>query len=218
MKRSTTGHSGKRALAARPDLAALQLATVALLLAGCTQHTSRTAGSTSQPPATGRPSASASSTDPSAPSTDLACKSNDLALSSRGVVGNASGNYVALFTLKNTGTATCHLVGFPGFTLIGAPNPESVAQHDGGSYIPLPTQPVAVTIQPSASAEFEISGSDFDAVNNRALPNSSTARVYPPGETRSLSVAAVLPMPAHGLQVSPVEPPGCLENSSCVGS
>ena len=136
-------------------------------------------------------------------------------------VQGASGDSVARFKVINAASVTCHLQGFPGFTLKGKGVADEVAVRSSAShssYIPVPFTPRLVTLAPGGYAEFGVEASDSDVTHGGApWPKSISATVYAPGDTTPLTVRVEMPMPQepNPLTISPVEPPGCIPNPNC---
>ncbi|MFE4214486.1 DUF4232 domain-containing protein [Streptomyces sp. NPDC056844] len=134
----------------------------------------------------GQASATASvspSGSPAAPSSGGACRTADLSFSSSG--GMAEGEF--LINLRNDGSASCSMHGFPGLDLKGKDGTVSAARNSGRS---APT----VTLAPGEATNFSL----------YFPPNSSggsgvtftSALVTPPNETHAHSMSLSVNVPA----------------------
>jgi hypothetical protein len=95
-----------------------------------------------------------------------------------------AGNIYQYLVLTNTGSTTCHLTGYPGVSMLDA-NGKQIGQpatRDARTYS-------AVVLKPGASASDTI-----HLVNHQGtcLPASAKLKVYPPGNTASLTISGAL--------------------------
>jgi hypothetical protein len=167
------------------------------VLAGCTGSTQNNAGSPTEPTssapahapakttaatpsATPSPSATSSasaSTKPAAP----ACTTAQLRLSQGSVQGAAGTTYVTYY-LKNAGSTTCLLSGYPGVALLRADG--SVIQHpagrSGAAHGP-------VQVASGSKAKFVLRTGDPGANPSCSYGwKTATVQVYPPGQTAAI--------------------------------
>lgn len=96
--------------------------------------------------------------------------------------GGAAGSAFWTLVLTNHSTATCHLTGFPGLSMLDASSRQigqpAVREHT--AYQP-------VVLKPGASASDTVR-----SVNHQGtcLPESAQLRIYPPGNTASMRIPA----------------------------
>jgi hypothetical protein len=95
-----------------------------------------------------------------------------------------AGNLYRYLVLTNTGTTTCHLTGYPGLSMLDANGAQigRPATRDARTYS-------AVVLRPGGSASDTI-----HTVNHQGtcLPASTKLKVYPPGNTASLTIPGVI--------------------------
>jgi hypothetical protein len=127
------------------------------------------------------------------PASYARCTTAQLSVSA-GSYGEAGGMYSQTFTFTNRSGGTCRMGGWPGFQAVS----------DSGQTVRTPTQhvrqnapsePVWTTIdlKPGAKASFDVYNSDWNPIENTACPNTSAARITPPGARGYLSVRVQIP-------------------------
>jgi hypothetical protein len=133
---------------------------------------------------TNSPAASAAPSPTNPPATSASCQASELT----GTIdssGAAAGTYYWNLGLKNAGSRTCTLYGYPGVSLVDA----------SGNQLGQPAErnpvnaPKTISLAPgqSASAQFGISNpGNFEP--GKCTGKSAALRVYPPGETKYLQV------------------------------
>ncbi|BBA95293.1 hypothetical protein RVR_97 [Actinacidiphila reveromycinica] len=95
-----------------------------------------------------------------------------------------AGNLYRYLVITNTGSTTCHLTGYPGLSMLDA-NGRQIGQpatRDARTY-------AAVVLRPGAAASDTI-----HTVNHQGtcLPASTKLKVYPPGNTASLTIPGAI--------------------------
>jgi len=200
--------------------AAMLLASIGFLAAGCSSSGSHTASSASSRAAatvTSTPSASSASGQQSAsasgspsPGGPAACPTASLRVA-LGTAGGAAGSSYYPIELTNISSVTCTLYGYPGVSFVTAPGGSQIGatatENPAG-----PRQLVTLAAGATASALLQV-------VNAQNYPAASckpvTARwlqVYPPGQTQPLdySFSALACSAAggsvHSLSVEAVRP------------
>jgi len=116
------------------------------------------------------------------------CRAATLALSYLGSQG-AAGHGLLGFALKNTGTATCSTVGYPGVLFLdksGKPLPTTPtrATHDYFGSAPK----VALRVAPGATVSFRI-GVTHVPTGNAKCTTASELQVIPPNDTSPLKIS-----------------------------
>jgi hypothetical protein len=120
----------------------------------------------------------------------------------------AAGTIEDTVTLANTSGAQCSLIGYPGMQLYdsaGTAVPTMVVR--GGVHFAVAAAnaaPAKVTLAPNQSAQFVLHYSDVPSGNETSCPNSSTARITPPNDLTSASVALSIAPCGGVVHVSPV--------------
>ncbi len=107
-----------------------------------------------------------------------------------------AGNLYRYLVLTNHGSATCHLTGFPGVSLLdsGGRQIGPAATRVSETYAP-------VVLKPGASASDTIHTANHMGT---CLPTSAQVKVYPPGNTASLTIPGQITA-CHGeLQITPL--------------
>ena len=92
------------------------------------------------------------------------------------VYGEAGGQFIQTFTVTNVGVGACRLAGWPA---LRAPSIR-VVQGDPSAK-PFHT----VVVQPGGAAAFDVFGADYDALANRACPETRVLLVAAPGAALS---------------------------------
>jgi hypothetical protein len=117
--------------------------------------------------------------------TSTACVSSGLAVTF-GSANGAAGSIHYPIAFKNTTSATCTLYGFPGVSFLAA----------GGTQIGAPAQRESgitfanVTVAPGGSAYSSVGITDPGIPPCSGSSTASQVRVYPPGQTQAILVAA----------------------------
>jgi hypothetical protein len=107
-----------------------------------------------------------------------------------------AGNLYRYLVLTNHGSTTCHLTGFPGVSLLDAGGKQigPAATRVSETYAP-------VVLKPGASASDTIHTANHMGA---CLPTSAQVKVYPPGNTASLTIPGRITA-CHGeLQITPL--------------
>lgn len=177
----------------------------AAALGGCASAATAPGTSTSATNASTTPDAASSSapasSTPSASATDgqggdtggsvsgTLCSAADLTGGTEPGSGGAAGSTIIHLTFKNTGSSTCVLQGWPGVSFVGDNNGTQLgapATLDRGA--PHPT----VTLAPgdTAVAPLKIAQAGNYPSNSCTPTPADGFRVYPPGSTTSLFIAA----------------------------
>jgi hypothetical protein len=115
------------------------------------------------------------------------CRAATLALSYLGSQG-AAGHGLLGFALKNTGTATCSTVGYPGvqfFDKAGKPLPTTPTRTTQDYFGPAPK--VALTLAPGSTASFRIGVTHVPA-GNATCVTADALQVIPPNDTSTLRI------------------------------
>ena len=127
-----------------------------------------------------------------------ACRTSGLSLTQGSIEGAAGSSYVTYY-LRNNGSTTCSMVGFPGFSLLSA----------DGSIIQRPAirngQPYKqVLLAPGAKAQFFVQTAHADIPGTGCSTGwkTATVQVYPPNQTVAIRQPSTVP--ACDLRVSPV--------------
>lgn len=186
---------------------------MALAIAGCGGSKSSTSaavtGKTTTVTVTTPATTSATQTSQTTTTTPAGppiCRAATLALSYLGSQG-AAGHGLLGFALKNTGTATCSTVGYPGIQFLdksGNPLPTNSTRttHDYFGSAPK----VALTVAPGSSVSFRVGVTHVPA-GNATCTTGYSLQAIPPNDTSTLRVA--IPEGAYFCQtatVSPVRP------------
>jgi hypothetical protein len=120
----------------------------------------------------------------------------------------AAGTIEDTVTLTNTSGAPCSLSGYPGMQLYdssGTAIPTMVVR-GGVHFAPAAANAPAakVTLAPNQAAQFVLHYSDVPSGNETSCPNSATARITPPNDMTSASVALAIAPCGGVVHVSPV--------------
>jgi hypothetical protein len=193
-------------------LAILSMACAALAIAGCGGSSGTTNASVTGTTRTVTVTTSATTaTTPTSQTTTTPagppiCRASTLQLSFIGSQG-AAGHGLMGFALKNTGSASCSTIGYPGIQFLdksGKPLPTNTIRttHDYFGSAPK----VALTVAPGSSVSFRI-GVTHIPTGNATCTTAFQLQVIPPNDTSTLDVA--LPDGEYYCQtatVSPVRP------------
>jgi hypothetical protein len=174
---------------------------VALAVAACGSSTSSSSsstaasasatashGATSSTPSTTANSATTSSASTAASAaTGSGCLTPNLRLSFVSGQGAAGTAYLT-YQLTNTGSRSCTMFGYPGFSILNASG--QIVQHPAKRGIPGPAPVKLVTLAPGQGGRFTVTSSDV-------IPNpdcqhtytGTTAQVYPPNQRAALRIA-----------------------------
>ena len=119
------------------------------------------------------------------------CKTAQLhiALASQGA---ALGHRGLLFTLTNSSSSSCELIGYPGFELVSGSQVLTEDPQRGSGYIYQDPGPHRVVLDPGAAASFGVTSADVSPTKSQC-PQSDAALVTPPDETHTARVAVVTP-------------------------
>ncbi len=129
-------------------------------------------------PATARPT-------PGIPTTSAGCGAGQLSLAQTAGQG-AAGSVIRTYALRNTGTGTCVLYGFPGASLVDAQGRQvgAAARRQGAAG--------QVRLAPGQAASFDVALAYAGCPGG--APRSQSLRVYPPGDRGSLLTPYQLPV------------------------
>jgi hypothetical protein len=142
------------------------------------------------------------------------CAAAQLSVSA-GFYGEGLGSYTQTFTLTNRSGGTCHMGGWPRFEVVSnsGQTVKTRTQHVRQN---VPPEPVWTTIvlKPGAKASFDVYNSDWNAVDNTACPDTSAARITPPGAGGYVSVRVQIPDCYAFFEIAPVVA-GAKDNQPC---
>jgi hypothetical protein len=169
---------------------------------GTTPPTSATSTTSSTPGSTSASGATTTSSTPGGTSTTAAsdrCTSGQLSVSV-GFAQGAAGNIYVPVVLTNHGTTTCVIRGFPGVSLLDAAgNPiGSPATRDASQAV------TSVTLAPGARASTIVHTLDQGIAPGGCRAASTSLRIYPPGQTASLTVPAHITVCGNTFSVTPM--------------
>jgi hypothetical protein len=133
------------------------------------------------------------------------CTGSNYALSVLGTEG-AAGTFEVTFGFKNTSSATCPLMGYPGIQLLAAGGSNiATSTVRGGSESFTDFAPTAVSVGPGATAYFNMAYSDVTTGTESSCPTATGLKAIPPNTSTSLSVSAQFVVCNNGtVTVSPV--------------
>jgi len=172
------------ALALLPAVSALALVSVAC---SSSDSASDTTTSTSSATSTSTSEATTSTTtDESSTTTptDQACRTDELT-ASLGPSNAGAGQVYAPLILRNGGTRTCTVRGFPGVSLL-----DSAGNQLGDPATREGTEGAAVSLTPGASASATLHTTNEGIGGTTCTPQSAQMKVYPPNQTSALIFAA----------------------------
>ena len=183
------------------------MATVSVLAfaAGCSSN--KAASPPVSSPVTTASTTTTSTTlpTPTTSTTVPGCTGANYALSVLGTEG-AAGTFEVTFGFKNTASATCPLMGYPGIQLVSAAGtnlPTTTVR--GGSESFTDFAPTTVDVGPGATAYFNMAYSDVTTGTETSCPTATGLKAIPPNTSTSLSVAAQFVVCNNGtVTVSPV--------------
>lgn len=163
---------------------------------------------TTTAPSTSTTAAGVTTTTAAATATTAAgghgCGFSQLAVSSSSQ--GAAGHIGVVLVFKNTSTATCTLVGYPGVAGLDSAGQQVVqATRTPSGFMGgiSGSTPPTVTLAPGASASALIESTDVPTGNETSCPTYASLLVTPPNTTQSVTIAQSLPG-CSGLQVHPV--------------
>lgn len=189
------------------------LPCLALVVAACGGSKSSTSAAVTSTPthtvtvttsATTAPTTTSQTT--TTPSGTPICRASTLALSFIGSQG-AAGHGLLGFALKNTGTATCSTIGYPGILFLdkaGKPLPTTTSRTTQDYFGSAPK--VLLNVAPGSTVSFRIGVTHVPA-GNASCTTAAALQVIPPNDTSTLTVS--IPDGAYYCQtatVSPVRP------------
>jgi len=132
------------------------------------------------------------------------CATAQLSVSA-GFYGEAAGAYTQTFTFTNRSGGTCQMGGWPDFVVVSNSGQtlRTQTQHVRQN---APPEPVWTTIdlKPGAKASFDVYNSDSNPVAGTACPDTSAARITPPGTGRYLSVRVQIPDCHAFFEIAPI--------------
>lgn len=188
-------------------LTTLLLLCAAVVLAACGGSKSSTTAAVRSTPTTTTtvttPATTGTTQTTATPTGTPICRAATLALSYLGSQG-AAGHGLLGFALKNTGTATCSTVGYPGVLFLdkaGSPLPtvpKRVTQDYFGT-----APKVALTVAPGSTVSFRIGVTHVPA-GNATCTTAYALQVIPPNDTSTLRVS--IPDGAYECGVATVSP------------
>ncbi|MDA8071031.1 MAG: DUF4232 domain-containing protein [Actinomycetota bacterium] len=122
--------------------------------------------------------------------------------------------------LRNTGTVTCTLDGYPGLLLLGPGGAQLTTDaHDGGSLAFESVAPSSVSLAPGGAAFFNIGYSEVPSGGESTCPAATGLQVTPPGATSHLVVTVhIAPCGGGQLHESAVFGPGSAGAQTAVPS
>jgi len=184
-------HGARNGIPARAPWALIAIGALAVAVAACGGSTS-SSSSTSGPTTTrgtGSPGSSTSTTGTSITTTSTGaggtgCTTAALAVSIGAPNGSAGAVHYGL-TFHNTGASSCTLYGYPGVSFLAAAGQQigAPAQREGGA-------PTTVTLPGGGNAFASIAVTDPGIPPCTGSTAAAQIRVYPPGETQAVLVAA----------------------------
>jgi len=155
---------------------------------------------TSTPASSNLSSPSSSSSSSSSSTTTTACAVQTLSGSVTGTEGGA-GVLETTIALRNTGSITCTLDGYPGLMLLGAGNAQLATDAvDGGPLAFESVSPSLVSLAKGATAYFNVGFSDVPSGGESSCPSATGLQIIPPGATEHLVVPMQL-QPCNGGQL-----------------
>ncbi len=185
-------------------------ASAALLLAACggsnsSTHAAATGATTTVTVTTRAPTTSTTQTSQTTttPAGPPICRAATLALSFLGSQG-AAGHGLLGFALKNTGTATCSTVGYPGIQFLdsaGKPLPTNSTRTTNDYFGPAPV--VALTVAPGGTVSFRV-GVTHVPVGNTPCTAAAALQVIAPNDTATLRIT--IPSGFYECQTATVSP------------
>jgi hypothetical protein len=167
----------------------MAVAALAVGLAACSSSPSSTTTTTDAQGTTSTTSAASTTTTSASTTTTRSstavCASSGLAVTLGSANGSAGSIHYPI-AFKNTTSSPCTLYGFPGVSFLAA----------GGAQIGAPAQresgitPATVTVAPGGSAYSSVGITDPGIPPCSGSSNATQVRVYPPGQTQAILVAA----------------------------
>lgn len=198
---------------------ALAIATVAAVIAGCSQEAAppaaqpqqaQPATASAQPPAIVAPQPA----QPPAPGGVLPasapCTSNQLKLSADG--GDAGmGHRLVTLGVQNVGAQACSFTGYPTVTLFDGRNrPVTTIKIDKhpGSYLSSGRAPTPVNLAPQAKGYFYLAWTVVpnEGAGETVCPDVASIRFSAPGDTSAIAYSQALTPCGGRMDVSPVRP------------
>lgn len=140
-------------------------------------------------PATSSPTISPTTTPPAATLSECLTAQLHIALASQGAAVAHRG---LLFTLTNTSSSRCELIGYPGFELVSGNQVLTEDPQRGSGYIYQDPGPHRIVLDPGAAASFGVTTADVSPTQSQC-PQSDAALVTPPDETHTARIAVVTP-------------------------
>ena len=144
-------------------------------------------------------------TSPTTSTTVPGCTGSNYVLSQLGSQG-AAGTSELTLGFRNTSSATCTLVGYPGLQLIDSSGHDiATTTVRGGSYSFTDFAPANVSVGPSATAYFNVAYSGIPTAGESSCPTAAVLQAIAPNTTTALVVRGSYNVCDHGtLTVSPV--------------
>ena len=207
---SLAAHSARSTIAAA-------LVAAALLLAGCgsstttrtvtvAQSTAQSTSSTSATTPASRVATAASTSSTSSRATPL-CSAGNLSLTFLGQQG-ATGHGVLGFELRNSGSSSCHTLGFPGVLWLsksGAALPTKSIRTTRDFFGSAPL--ASLTVAPGSAVSFRLGVTHIVGGGSQGCTTAAALQVIPPNDSSTLRVT--IPNGAFECQtttISPVRP------------
>jgi Domain of unknown function (DUF4232) len=142
------------------------------------------------------------------------CSPSQIGITAMGT-GAGLGHVGVLFTLRNTSSASCRLIGYPGIQLLGSNGhalPTTVVRAVTGAYLFPAVAPHPVALQPGALASFDLQygdnpvGAQASEPYAEACPSATSAEVTLPNANEHSVVPASMAPCGGQVLVSPVVP------------
>ena len=140
-------------------------------------------------PATSSPTIPPTTTPPAATLSECLTAQLHIALASQGA---ALAHRGLLFTLTNTSSGRCELIGYPGFELVSGNQVLTEDPQRGSGYIYQDPGPHRIVLDPGGGASFGVTTADVSPTQSQC-PQSDAALVTPPDETQTARIAVVTP-------------------------
>ena len=160
-----------------------------------------TSGAATTPPTTAASTTAKPGTTAAPPTTVASdrCRTNELS-AALGPQDAGAGNIYIPLILKNTGTRTCAVAGYPGVSLLDASGNQIGTPATRETGFP----EAAVTLAPGAQASTALHTANEGIAPGSCLPPSTKVRVFPPNELDALEIAGKVTVCGNLFSVSPL--------------